>query len=50
MLSDNRKIGIGLCALGALLDGLGILLLFDRILLSLANVRFSQSSPLDVYF
>lgn len=40
MFHDNRKIGIGLCAFGVLLGGLGVLLLFDRVLLALANLAF----------
>eukprot|EP00386_Alphamonas_edax_P014356 GDKI01044134.1.p1 GENE.GDKI01044134.1~~GDKI01044134.1.p1 ORF type:complete len:139 (-),score=18.54 GDKI01044134.1:33-449(-) len=39
-LDDNRKLGIGLLALGMLLSGLGIVLFFDRALLALGNMAF----------
>eukprot|EP00922_Rhytidocystis_sp_ex-Travisia-forbesii_P072145 GHVS01107599.1.p1 GENE.GHVS01107599.1~~GHVS01107599.1.p1 ORF type:complete len:137 (-),score=4.87 GHVS01107599.1:86-496(-) len=40
MLDDNKKIGIGLCALGLLLGSVGVMLLFDRVLLSIGNLGF----------
>ncbi|KAF8817790.1 Got1 family protein [Cardiosporidium cionae] len=40
MLDDNKKIGIGLCAIGLVLGGVGLLLFFDRALLSLGNIVF----------
>lgn len=40
LFDDNRRVGIGLCALGSLLAGLGILLFFDRVLLASANFAF----------
>ena len=39
-IDDNRKIGIGLCLIGAVCFGLGITLFFDRTLLSLGNLCF----------
>jgi hypothetical protein len=38
-VNDNRKIGIGLTLFGALFLFLGVLLLFDKALLALGNVR-----------
>ncbi|KAL7065989.1 Got1-like family protein [Cryptosporidium serpentis] len=40
MLDDNRKLGLGFCGLGMFLIILGILLLFDRALLTLGNLTF----------
>jgi hypothetical protein len=40
MMSDNTKIGTSLLGLGLLFIALGVLLLFDRFLLSLGNVMF----------
>mmetsp|Transcript_8717 Transcript_8717/g.21145 ORF Transcript_8717/g.21145 Transcript_8717/m.21145 type:complete len:137 (+) Transcript_8717:163-573(+) len=40
MIDDNRKIGMGLCALGLLLIFLGCVFLFDRALLTLGNLGF----------
>mmetsp|Transcript_116760 Transcript_116760/g.183604 ORF Transcript_116760/g.183604 Transcript_116760/m.183604 type:complete len:138 (+) Transcript_116760:74-487(+) len=40
MLDENKKIGIGLCAIGVVCLVLGIFLLFDRTLLALGNVAF----------
>mmetsp|Transcript_47343 Transcript_47343/g.125355 ORF Transcript_47343/g.125355 Transcript_47343/m.125355 type:complete len:140 (-) Transcript_47343:117-536(-) len=37
---DNKKIGIGLCLLGLVCMGLGIMLFFDRALLALGNLAF----------
>ncbi len=37
---ENRKLGIGLCTLGVVCFFFGILLFFDRTLLSLANLSF----------
>lgn len=39
-IDDNRKIGIGLCILGAACFSIGIPLFFDRTLLSLGNLSF----------
>ena len=39
-LDDNRKIGVGLCFLGACCFALGFALLFDRALLTLGNISF----------
>jgi len=40
MLDDNKKIGIGLCGVGAICVTLGVFLLFDRTFLALGNVAF----------
>jgi len=40
MFDDNKKIGIGLCAAGFFMMGLGVFLFFDRTLLALGNVSF----------
>ena len=40
LLSDNKKIGTFLAALGALFMGLGVLLFFDRGLLAIGNFVF----------
>ena len=40
MFDDNKKIGIGLCLLGMFCLFLGIMLIFDRFLLSIGNVAF----------
>lgn len=40
MIDDNRRIGMGLCALGLLLIFLGCIFLFDRALLALGNLAF----------
>jgi len=40
LVGDNMKIGIGLCGLGAALGALGVMLMFDRVLLSMANISF----------
>eukprot|EP00922_Rhytidocystis_sp_ex-Travisia-forbesii_P008241 GHVS01012144.1.p1 GENE.GHVS01012144.1~~GHVS01012144.1.p1 ORF type:complete len:137 (-),score=10.66 GHVS01012144.1:149-559(-) len=40
MLDDNKKIGVGLCAFGLLLGCVGVMLFFDRALLSLGNLAF----------
>jgi len=40
MFDDNKKIGIGLCALGMFLGGVGVVFLFDRALLALGNLAF----------
>lgn len=40
MFDDNKKIGIGLCAIGLICMGLGVLLFFDRALLSLGDMAF----------
>ena len=37
---ENRKLGIGLCLLGVLCFFLGVIFIFDRTLLSLANLSF----------
>ena len=39
-LSDNRKIGIGLTAIGVFFLFLGIILLFDTVLLAFGNFMF----------
>ena len=39
-MDDNRKIGIGLCVLGALCFCIGIPFFFDRTLMSLGNFSF----------
>jgi hypothetical protein len=40
MFDDNKKIGIGLCLLGMFCLFLGVMLIFDRFLLSIGNVSF----------
>jgi len=40
MIDDNKRIGIGLCALGVFLILLGCMFLFDRGLLALGNLAF----------
>jgi len=40
MMSDNTKIGTALLGLGLLFLVLGVVLLFDRTLLSLGNIMF----------
>ena len=40
MLDENRKIGIGLCAIAVVCFVLGVTLFFDRTLLALANLAF----------
>ena len=40
LLNDNRKIGILLLTLGSLLWGLGMLLLFEPVLLAMGNILF----------
>lgn len=49
-LTDNRKIGILLAALGLLFLLLGVLLLFDTGLLAIGNVLFISSIPFLVGF
>jgi len=39
-MDDNRKIGVGLCLLGAACFCVGIPLFFDRTLLSIGNLSF----------
>jgi len=40
MFDDNKKIGIGLCAMGLIMMFLGVFLLFDKTLLALGNASF----------
>jgi hypothetical protein len=40
MIGDNQKIGIGLCLIGSLCIGLGVVMFFDRTLLALGNLSF----------
>ncbi len=40
MFDDNKKIGIGFCVLGVVCSCLGVILFFDRALLSLGNISF----------
>lgn len=45
MFDDNKKIGVGLCALGIFVGGTGCVLFFDRALLALANVSEPDEIP-----
>lgn len=40
MIDDNQKIGIGLCLIGSICIGLGVVMFFDRTLLALGNLSF----------
>ena len=44
MFDDNKKIGIGLCLLGMFCLFLGIMLIFDRFLLSIGHLQLGQPS------
>lgn len=48
MLSDNQKIGVGLSLAGVVFVFLGILLFFDRGLITLGNLLFITGVPLAV--
>eukprot|EP01071_Lankesteria_metandrocarpae_P008042 Lankesteria_metandrocarpae@DN4849_c0_g1_i3.p2 len=39
-VGENEKLGVSICAVGLVLGGVGVLLFFDRALLSLANLAF----------
>lgn len=50
LLSENRKIGMALLAVGVLFLCLGVLLLFDRALLAMGNILFLSGFPFLIGF
>ena len=50
MLSDNKKIGIGLLGFGCFLIVVGVMLFFDRGLLALGNLMFLSGFPFLIGF